>query len=248
MAKDMTGELRTALYGRSSVFTGSIETPTERIVYHIMYDALKAGETVIWVCLKETPCSILAKFFSYELPLIGFEEMLWFVDATLIGDKTMTQRTLRCTSMDYVCLTMRVGEILNKHPESVVMLDSIGMLAALGRVDVTVRFMKYLDAKIRAAGGGLVTLLTNKAMPGSVEAELIGLMDTVIRVEEDMIHAHVGSRELRIPFCFSGSELIIGGDMEKDLRELFSLTPEEKKKLELEIEEKTHIYRELMDD
>jgi hypothetical protein len=53
----------------------------------------------------------------------------------------------------------------------------------------------------------------------------------------------VGSKELSIPFFFTGSELILGSvDADKDLQELFSLTPEEKKKLELEVEEKAHLY------
>ncbi len=245
MAKDMTGELRAALYRRSSVFIGSMETPTERIVYHIIYDALQAGETVIWICLRETPSSIIAKFSSYELPLTGLEEKLWFVDATITGDKIATQHATRCASMDYICFAAHTERILNKYPRSLVMLDSIGILAVLERVDVTVRLIKYLDSRIRAAGGGLMTMLTYK--PGSVEAEIIGLMDTVIVVEEEEIHAHVGSRELKISFDFSGSKLIPGsGDIEKDLRELFNLTSEEKETLELEVEEKVHLYREFI--
>jgi len=247
MAKDTTGELRRSLYGRSSVFTGTVETPIEQIVYHIMYDALKTGENVVWVCLKETPGSILDKFSSYDLTLNGVEKNLWFVDATLTGDIPVRHHTLRCTSMDYVCLTMRVVELLKRNPRSLVILDSIGMLVALERLDVSVRLIKYLDARIRAKGGGFVTLLQNKEVPGSPEAELVGLMDTVIRVENERIHAHVGSRELRIPFSFCAGELILGGeDIERDLRELFCLTPDEKKKLEREGEEKANLYRELI--
>jgi len=89
-------------------------------------------------------------------------------------------------------------------------------------------------------------MLANKAVPGSVEAELLGLIDMIIHVGEDKIHALVGSKELSLPFSFTGSELILGNmDMDGYLKELFSLTPEEKKKLELEVEEKTHLYGEL---
>ncbi len=248
MAKDMTGELRKALFGRSSVFIGSMETPTERIVYHIIYDALLSGEAVVWVCVKESPRGILAKFSSYELPLIGLEDRLWFVDVTIIGDSPVMQNTLRCTSLDYVCVTLHIMEMLKKHPRLLLMFDNIGIMAALGRIDTIVRFIKYVDARIRPAGGGLVTLLSYNAIPGSAESELISLMDTVILVEEDKINAHVGSREINIPFCFSGSEFILGsGDIEKDLNELFCLTVEEKKKLELEVAKKADFYKELID-
>lgn len=88
-------------------------------------------------------------------------------------------------------------------------------------------------------------MLANKAVPGSVDAELLGLIDIIIHVGEDKIHALAGSKELSIPFSFSGSELILGNmDMEIYLQNIFSLTPEEKKKLELEVEEKAHIYGE----
>ncbi|MDL5502261.1 MAG: hypothetical protein QSU88_03500, partial [Candidatus Methanoperedens sp.] len=111
-----------------------------------------------------------------------------------------------------------------------------------------VRPLKYLDARIRSEGGGFVTMLANKALPGSVESELIGLIDVIIRVEQNEIHAQVGSKELSIPFCFTGSELILGSvNADKDLQELFSLTSEEKKKLELEVEEKAHLYGEPVD-
>ena len=111
-----------------------------------------------------------------------------------------------------------------------------------------IRPLKYLDTKIRAEGGGFVTMLANKAVPGSVNAELLGLIDIIIHVGKDNIHAQVGSKELSFPFSFTGSELILGNrDMEKYLKDIFSLTPEEKKKLELEVEEKAHIYDESAD-
>jgi len=65
------------------------------------------------------------------------------------------------------------------------MFDNIGILAALDRVDAIVRPLKYMDTKIRANGGGFVTMLSNKAVPGSVEDELLGLIDVIIRVEEE---------------------------------------------------------------
>jgi len=53
---------------------------------------------------------------------------------------------------------------------------------------------------------------------------------------------------MRILFSFTGSELILANmNMDGYLKELFSMTPEDKKKLELEVEEKAHIYGELMD-
>ncbi|HEY9205011.1 MAG TPA: hypothetical protein VIO58_03730 [Candidatus Methanoperedens sp.] len=248
MPKDMTGELRKALFGRSSVFMGSMETPTERIVYHIIHNALLSGETVAWVCVKDSPGSIFAKFSSYELPLEKLEDRLWFVDATMMGDNPALQNTLRCISLDYVCVTMHIIEILKNHPKLLVMLDNIGIMAALGRIDTIVRFIKFVDLKIRPAGGGIVTLLSYNAIPGSAESELVSLMDTLILVEEENIRAHVGSREINIPFCFSGSELILGsGDIENDLNELFCLTVEEKKKLELEVAKKADFYKELID-
>jgi hypothetical protein len=138
---------------------------------------------------------------------------------------------------------MEVVKLLKKYPTSLVMLDNIGILAALDRLDVIVRPLKYLDTRIRAEGGGFVTMLVNKALPGSVESDLLGLIDVIIRVDEKKIHTQVGSKELSIPFFFTGSELILGSvDADKDLQELFSLTPEEKKKLELEVEEKAHLY------
>ncbi len=227
---------------------GSMETPTERIVYHIMYDALMSGETVVWVCVKESPGGILAKFSSYELPLERLEDRLRFVDATIIGDNPEIQNTLRCTPLDYVCVTMHIIEILKNHPRLLVMLDNIGIMAALGRIDTIVRFIKYVDARVRPAGGGIATLLSYNAIPGSAESELVSLMDTVILVEGEKINTHFGSRELNIPFCFSGSEFILGsGDIEKDLNELFCLTVEEKKKLELEVAKKADFYKELID-
>lgn len=245
MPKDISAELRTALYGRSSVFTGSMETPTERIVYHILYEIIRAGKTIIWICLRDTPNTIFSKFSAYGLPLAGFEENIWFVDTTLIADMTMTPRTIRCTSLDYASMIMEVGKLLKKHPISLVMFDNIGILAALDRVETIVRPLKYLDSRIRAEGGGFVTMLTNKAPPGSAEAELLRLIDLIINVEEEKIHTCVGSKELSIPFYFTGSELILGSiDSDNDLTELFSFTPEEKKKLEREVEEKARLYGE----
>jgi len=245
MSKDMTTELRNALYGRSSVFVGSLDTPTERIVYHILYETVRTGKTVIWICLRDTPNTIFSKFSSYDLPMEGFEENLWFVDSTIIGDTTITPRTYRCPSLDYACIIMEVVKLLKKYPTSLVMFDNIGILAVLDRVNAIVRPLKYLDTRIRAQGGGFVTMLANKATPGSVEDELLGLIDVIIRVDEEKIHARIGSKELSIPFCFTGSELILGNvDSDKELQDLFSLTPDEKKKLELEVEEKTHLYGE----
>ncbi len=245
MSKDMNSELRNALYGRSSVFVGALETPTERIVYHILHETMRAGKTVIWVCLRDTPDTIFSKLKSYELSMQGLETHLWFVDATIIGDRSPNQQTLRCKPLDYACIIMEVSKVMKKYPASLLMLDNIGILAALDRIDAIVRPLKYLDTKIRADGGGLVTLLANRAPPGSVEAELLGLIDVIIMVNETKIEARVGSKELSIPFCFTGSELILGSvDADKDLQELFSLTPEEKKKLELEVEEKAHLYGE----
>jgi KaiC/GvpD/RAD55 family RecA-like ATPase len=243
--KDMTAELRNSLYGRSSVFVGSMDTPTERIVYHILYETVRTGKTVIWVCLRDTPNSIFSKFSSYELPMKGFEENIWFVDSTIIGDSTITAQTYRCQSLDYACMIMEVVKLLKKYPASLVMFDNIGILAALDRVDVIVRPLKYLDTRIRAQGGGFVTLLANKAIPGSVEDELLGLIDVIIRVDEEKIHTRMGSKELSIPFCFTGSELILGSvDADKELQDLFNLTPDEKKKLELEVDEKALLYGE----
>jgi len=245
MPKDITTELRTALYGRSSVFVGSLETPTERIVYHIMYETIHAQQTVIWICLRDTPNTIFDKFSSYELPVTGSKNGLWFVDATITGDRNITPQTTRCASMDYTCIIMEAGKLMKKHPGSLVMLDNLGILAALYRADVIVRPLKYLDTKIRAEGGGFVTMLANKAVPGSVDAELLGLIDMIIHVGEENIHACVGSKELSIPFSFTGSELVLGNmDMDRYLKELFSITPEERKKLELEVEEKAHLYGE----
>src|SRR4030067_2504289 len=187
MSKDMTAELRNALYGRSNVFVGSMDTPTERIVYHILYETVRAGKNVIWICLRDTPNTIFSKFSSYELPMEGFEENVWFVDSTIIGDSTITPRTYRCPSLDYACIIMEVVKLLNKYPNSLVMLDNIGILAALDRLDAIVRPLKYLDTRIRAQGGGFVTLLANKAIPGSIEAELLGLIDVIIRVDEENI-------------------------------------------------------------
>lgn len=227
---------------------GSLEAPTERIVYHIMYETIRAGKTVIWICLRDTPNTIFSKFSSYELPLAGSIENIWFVDVTIIGDKTIAHQTSRCNPMDYTCMIMEVVKLLKKYPASLVMLDNIGMMALLDRLDVIVRPLKYLDTRIRSEGGGFVTMLANKALPGSVESELLGLIDVIIRVEENEIHAQVGSKELSIPFCFTGSELILGSvNADKDLQELFSLTSEEKKKLELEVEEKAQLYGEPVD-
>ena len=245
MPKDLITELRTALYGRSSVFVGSLETPTERIVYHILYETLRAEQSVIWVCLRDTPNTIFDKFSSYELPITGSKNRLWFVDATITGDRNITSQTTRCVPMDYTRIIMEAGKLMKEHPRSLVMLDNLGILAALYRADVIVRPLKYLDTTIRAERGGFVTMLANKAVPGSVESELLGLIDLIIHVGEDNIHALVGSKELSIPFSFTGSELIIGNmDMDGYLKELFSLTPEDKKKLELEVEEKLHLYGE----
>lgn len=246
MPREIITELRNALYGRSSVFVGSLETPTERIVYHIMYETIQADKTVIWICLRDTPNTIFDKFTSYELPVKGSKKGLWFVDATITGDKNISAQTIRCAPMDYASIILEAGKLMKKYPGSLVMLDNLGILAALYRADVIVRPLKYLDTKIRAEGGGFVTMLANKAVPGSVEAELLGLIDMIIHVGEDKIHALVGSKELSLPFSFTGSELILGNeDMDGYLKELFSLTPEEKKKLELEVEEKAHLYGEL---
>jgi hypothetical protein len=245
MPKDIITELRTALYGRSSVFVGSLETPTERIVYHIMYETLHAGQTVIWICLRDTPNRIFDKFSSYELPVTGSKKGLWFVDATITGDKNILPQTTRCAPMDYASIIMEAGKLMKELPGSIVMLDNLGILASLFRADVIVRPLKYLDTKIRAEGGGFVTMLANKVVPGSVESELLELIDIIIHVGEDKIHALVGSKELSIPFSFRGHELILGTiDMDGYLEELFSITPEEKKKLELEVEEKAHLYGE----
>jgi len=245
MPRDIITELRTALYGRSSVFMGTLETPTERIVYHILYETLRAEQTVSWICLRDTPNTIFDKFSSYELPVKGLKKGLWFVDATITGDRIITPQTTRCESMDYACMIIEAVKLMKKHPGSLVMLDNLGILSALYRADVIVRALKYLDTNIRAEGGGFVTMLTNKAVPGSVEAELLGLIDQIIHVREDKIHALVGSKELNIPFSFTGSELILGNmDMDRYLNDIFSLTPEEQKQLELEVEEKAHIYGE----
>ncbi len=247
MAKDTTGELRKSLYGRSSVFKGSMETPTERIVYRIMYDAILSGENVVWLCLKETPGGVLDRFSSYKLSLEGLEERLWFVDVTITGDTPVMKNTLRCASLDYICLTMHVVEMLKMQPVPLFILDNIGILAALESMDVTVRIIKYLDARIIAAGGGFMTLIAHNGMLGG-ELELTGLMENIILVGEERINARAGNRELKIPFRFSGSELILGDDdKEKDLSELFDLTIEEKKKLESEVAEKANLYRELME-
>lgn len=236
-------ELRAALYGRSSIFVGSMETPTERIVYHLLYETVRAGQTVIWVCMRDTPNTIFDKFSAYDLPLAGLKENIWFVDATITGDKIIADQTARCTPMDYACMIMEVGKLMKNFPVSLVMFDNIGILATLDRVDIIVRPLKYLDTKIRGVGGGLVTMLGNKVVPGTVESELIGLIDVIISVDDEKIHARVGSKELSIPFFFTGSELIFGCiDADNDLRELFSLTPEEKKKLEIEVEEKSQLY------
>ncbi|MCX9085592.1 MAG: hypothetical protein OIN87_12435 [Candidatus Methanoperedens sp.] len=248
MPGKIISELKTALYGRSSVFVGSLETPTERIVYHIMYETIRAGQNVIWICLRDTPNIIFDKFSSYGIPVERSQNGLWFVDATITGDRNMNPRAKRCPSMDYACIIMEAGKLMKEHPGSLIMLDNLGILAALYRSDVIIRPLKYLDTKIRAEGGGFVTMLANKAVPGSVESELLGLIDMIVHVREDNIHALVGSRELSIPFSFSGSELIFGNmDMDGYLKELFSITPEEKKKLELEVEQKAHLYREPAD-
>ena len=131
MPDDIISELRTALYGRSSVFVGSLETPTERIVYHILYETLRAGQTVIWICLRDTPNTIFDKFSSYELPVTGSKKGLWFVDATITGDKNITPQTIRCASMDYACMIMEAGNLMKKHHGSLVMLDNLGILSAL---------------------------------------------------------------------------------------------------------------------
>ncbi|MFA4957340.1 MAG: hypothetical protein WC556_10270 [Candidatus Methanoperedens sp.] len=245
MPKDIITELRTALYGRSSVFVGSMETPTERVVYHILYETLRAGQTVIWICLRDTPNTIFDKFSSYELPVTGLKKGLWFVDATITGDRNITPQTIRCASMDYACMIIEAGKLMKKHHGALVMLDNLGILCALYRADMIIRPLKYLDTKIRAEGGGFVTMLANKFVPGSVGAEVLGLIDIIIHVREDKIHALVGSKELSIPFYFTGSELILGNmDMDRYIKELFSLTPEEKKKLEVEVEKKAHFYGE----
>lgn len=244
MPMDITTELITALRGRSSVFVGSLETPTERIVYHIMFETIRSGQTVIWICLRDTPNTILDKFSSYELPVSGSRSGLWFVDATITGDKNKAQQTTRCMAMDYACIIMEAGKLMKEHPGSLVMFDNLGIIAALFRADAIIRPLKYLDTRIRAEGGSFVTMLANKAVPGSVEEELLGLIDIIIHVEEDSIQTLIGSKELNIPFSFTGSELILGNrDTEGYLRELFSLTPEEKKKLELEVEEKSASLR-----
>jgi hypothetical protein len=210
-----------------------------------MYETIRAGQTIIWICLRDTPNTIFNKFSSYELPVTESKKGLWFVDATITGDTNITSQTTRCTPMDYACMIIEAGKLMKKHPGSLVMLDNLGILAALYKVDVIIRPLKYLDTKIRAEGGGFVTMLSNKAVPGSVASELLGLIDIIIEVGKDNIHALVGSKELSIPFSFSGNELILGNMvMDGYLKELFSLTPEEKKKLELEVEEKSLSYGE----
>ena len=74
-----------------------------------------------------------------------------------------------------------------------------------------------------------------------MEANLLGLIDVIINVDKENIQACVGNKELSIPFCFSGDELILGSD-DRDLADLFSLTPEEKKRLEREVDEKVRLY------
>jgi hypothetical protein len=210
-----------------------------------MYENIRQGHTVIWICLRDTPNTIFDKFSSYEIPASGSKNELWFVDATITGDMNKSLQTTRCAPLDYASIIMEAGKLMKEHPGALVLLDNLGILAALYRADVIVRPLKYLDTKIRAEGGGFVTMLANKAVPGSVEDELLGLIDLIIHVGEDHIHALVGSKELSIPFSFTGNELIFRNmDMEGYLKELFSITPEEKKKLELEVEEKAHLYGE----
>ncbi len=222
---------------------GSMDVPTERIVYHLLYEALQSDRPVIWICLKDTPNTILDKFSSYELPLTELEKNVWFVDATMMGDRVTTIQAQRCTFMDYACIIIEVGKLLKKNPASLVMLDNMSMLIAFDRIEGIARPLKYLDSIIRAEGGAFISMLLNKAMPGSVEAELISLMDIVINVENEKIGAHVGSNELTIPFRFTGKELIFGGrNLDNELRELFNFSSEEKKELEREVEEKARYF------
>jgi len=132
-----------------------LETPTERIVYDIMYETLRAGQNVIWICLRDTPNTIFDKFLSYEIPVKASKKGLWFVDSTITGDKNIQPQAIRCAPMDYACIIMEAGKLMKKHPGSLVMLDNLGILAALYRADVIVRPLKYLDTKIRAEGGAL---------------------------------------------------------------------------------------------
>lgn len=218
MSKNSTAKLRNALYGRSSVFVGSWGTPIERIVYHILYETIRAGKTVIWVCIRDTPNTIFDKFSSYGLPLQLSEPNLWFVDSTLTDDRTVTPQTSQCTPLDYTCMIMEVGTLMDKIPVSLVMLDNIGVLAAIDSVEAIVRFLKYMDKTIRATGGGCVTMLMSNSVKGSVEAELLGFIDLIISVDEEKIHAQVGNKDVSIPYCFTGSELILESiDTYKDL-------------------------------
>ncbi len=242
MPKDIAAELIAALYGRSSSFVGNVGMPTERIVYHILHETMRGGKNIVWICLRDTPNTIFNKFSSYGLPLSECKEHIWFLDATILGDPAITPRTIRCASLDYVFIIIEVGKLLKEHTISFLMLDHIGILSKLDRIDFIVRPLKYLDSMIRAEGGGFVTMLTDKALPGSMEANLLGLIDVIINVDKENIQACVGSKELIIPFCFSGDELILGSDDREDLADLFSLTPEEKKRLEREVEEKVRLY------
>lgn len=244
----MTRELRNLIYGKSSVFIGSIETPLERIVYSILYNTLKTGGNVVWVCLKEPPGSVLDRFSSYDLDLKGMVDGLWFIDATAFGDRDETHHTIRCRPMDYAELSLQVGNMLRKHHRTAVMLDSLGIIAALENINRIVRLMRYLDGRIRSVGGTFITTMASKALPVSIETEIIKSMDIIVRVEENEILAHIGSKDLIMPFTFNGSDIIIDNKgTEKELKELFSLNPKEKELLELEVEEKTRLYRELID-
>ncbi len=237
----MVSELVAALYGRSSSFVGTLGIPTERIVYHVLYEIMRGGKNVIWICLRDTPSTIFNKFSSYGLPVSGCRENIWFLDATIFGDAATSPRTIRCPSLDYVLIIIEVGKLLKRHPISFIMLDHIGILSKLDRIELIIRPLKYLDSMIRAEGGGFVTMLADKALPGSIEAKLLGFTDFIINVEKENIQACIGSKEFSIPYCFSGDELILGSD-DNDLAELFSLTPEEKKRLEREVEEKVRLY------
>lgn len=241
----MVKELINTLHGRSSVFIGSVDAPLERIVYSLMYKALEADENVIWVCLKDPPSIVLDKFSSYDLPLNGGKEGLWFIDYTST-DERKTTHTLRCRSTkSFTGLAGYVKRLLDKYPRSIVLLDSISVLASVERIDVVSRLFRYLETCTRTTCGGLVTTMTGGT---KLEGELAGLMDIIVRVEKSMIRAGVGNKEFRIPYRFSGSELIIGSkDTEEELREMFHLTPEEKNKLELEVEEQARRYKEIIE-
>lgn len=248
MAKEIVRELRSLLSGRRSVFSGSIEVPTEQVAYNIIYDALKAGDTVIWACLWGPPGSILNRFSSYGLPLEEEKERLWFIDATIVGENTPNPRIFRCQKMDYICISMHVTKLMKKASKPLVIIDNIGIMASMENIKLITRIIEYLNTIVCCSGGSLLTTLKESSLPGSMEAEVMALMDTVVRVKEHKIIAHADSRELEVLYRFSSDELILGDEgLENELEDLFTLTTREKELLELEVEEKAQLYRELVD-